>query len=223
VIRLFNQQDTIQLVETYLQGNSIPFTDPEKGWIYELGGRHPFFLQMAGYYLFEGKCSGLEGKPLYDYLIKNFDQQADPHFNYLWNQCTESQKITLLTILILNQKRTSQQEMVTLDKIVKVYSRAQVEMEALIRRGMLMETGSHYSILSPRLAAWISKEIQAIPGEKDETPNLNEWVNKKEIGDSKEFLGKFKRKYWPLILVCTQELALGVAGQALYGLLLRMI
>ena len=87
-----------ELIDGYMKGSEQSFTAEDKDYIFQLGGGYPFFVQMAGHYLLEGKTQGLSGEALTAFAAGNFNIQADAHYTYLWSHCTESEKITLLVV-----------------------------------------------------------------------------------------------------------------------------
>lgn len=62
----------------------------EVDFLLELAGRHPFFLQIACFYLFEAKVRG-EGVD-HDHVTKLFKEEADNHFSYLWEHLEDKEK-----------------------------------------------------------------------------------------------------------------------------------
>ena len=123
---------------------------------------------MAANYMFEGKNTGLEAKSLLQDVIRNFDTQSDPHYQYMWTHTNESQKITLLTVMALNrQKPTPRKTLPILENIAANYSRAHLDVPELVKHGLLIENrqSGTYNILSPSLERWIAHEILVAPGE----------------------------------------------------------
>lgn len=226
VLRPLDPADSAALIELQLARGALPFNAAEKEAVLRLGGGHPFFLQMAGYYLYDGKQRGLANEPLNAYLEQQFAEQAAPHFQYLWNESSESQKITLLTILVLSRQKGCPPGGPTLEQVTKAYPRASFDLEALLRRGLLVLAGGSYASFSPALANWIAVELQAMPEVGDEGGSLSEWLKQggfKDIESGSHFMGKFKRKYWPLVTNIAQQVSFGVAGNAAYGLIVELL
>ena len=116
VLRSFPQQEVEEFIEGYVGGTESTFTPEEKGVVARVGGGHPFFMQIAGFYLFEEKTLNPDSDLLLERVTSNFDQQAAPHFSYLWSHCSESEKITLLATMALNRQKPSKKTLPNLEK-----------------------------------------------------------------------------------------------------------
>jgi tRNA A-37 threonylcarbamoyl transferase component Bud32 len=65
-------------------------------FLVELAGRHPFFLQIAGYYLHleleDSQASGeIQGR-----VQHRFKAEAEDHYRYLWSQLADEEQMALL-------------------------------------------------------------------------------------------------------------------------------
>lgn len=105
----FGSDEIDALFDGYTRDTPTTFTASEKKLAVDLGGGFPFFffLQMAGCLIVEAKQAGLRDEALEIQANTTFDQQAAPHFEYLWTRCSESEKITLLAIRALNKQEKS--------------------------------------------------------------------------------------------------------------------
>lgn len=62
----------------------------------ELGGRHPFFLQMACYYLYEALRQFQRTRvDVIDLVRERFNRDAEPHFERLWHNLSAGEKAAL--------------------------------------------------------------------------------------------------------------------------------
>jgi hypothetical protein len=178
---------------------------------------------MAGYYLVEGTAQGLSGEALAGFLEAQFSEQADPHFSYCWSHSSESEKITLLTILALNQAKPSKQNIPNLENLTRLHSRAKLDAVSLIKRGLLEESDRVFALFSPSFGRWIGREVTAGPGEEEATADVEAWLTEgglERLQPVKGRLPKFKKKYWPIMGEVLKELSFElVAGVALGKLL----
>ena len=80
------------------QGEGPGFDDEEVDLALELAGPHPFFLQIAGYHLYELPGRG-EPKPpdAYDRAARRFTAEAEDHYRYLWSQLDADEQQALLS------------------------------------------------------------------------------------------------------------------------------
>jgi hypothetical protein len=223
VLRPFPRGDALKLVEGSLSETGTDLLSTERDFVQKLGGGHPFFLQMAGYYLVEGKAQGLSGEALAGFLETQFSEQADPHFSYCWSHSSESEKITLLTILALNQAKQSKQNIPNLENLTRLHSRARLDTVSLIKRGLLDESDGVFALFSPSFGRWIGREVTAGPGEQETTADVEGWLEDgglERLQPAKGALPKFKKRYWPIMGEVLKELSFElIAGVALGKLL----
>ena len=224
VLRPFNRKEVDQLLEGYLKDSQVNFNEEEKELVWKLGGGYPFFTQMAANYLFEGKTSGVAGETQLREVIKSFDTQSDPHYQYMWTHTSESQKITLLTVMALNRQKPTSKTLPVLANIAANYSRAHLDIPELVKHGLLIENrqSETYNILSPSLERWIAHEILVAPGEEESQASVNEWLasgGKENLEPVTGFMPKFKKKYWPIIASFTKDISMELVGNITFEIL----
>jgi hypothetical protein len=218
VLRPFSPPEVDQMVEGYLAGSDLTLAPEEKEMILKLAGGHPFFVQMAGYYLFEAMTQGLSGEALKRSLAEGFAQQAESHFSYLWSHCSESERITLLTVMGLAHQKPSPKAVPKLDNLSRLYRRAALDANTLAKRGLLVQSGDVYSLFSPSFDYWIGREIAAGPQEQESPTTVETWLaegGRENLQPMKGFLPKFKRKYWPLMGEVLKEISFEVVAGVL--------
>lgn len=76
--------EALQLVSGPFLGETLPIQEHDQAKILELAGQHPFFLQMAGYYLYEALASGQ--KVDFAALENQFMAEAKRHYTFAWDQ-----------------------------------------------------------------------------------------------------------------------------------------
>ncbi|MFA5875053.1 MAG: AAA-like domain-containing protein [Anaerolineales bacterium] len=215
VLRPFTRPEVNELLEGYSTRGEVPLTPGERDLIWSLGGGYPFFVQMAGYYFIEGKVQGLSSEALEKFVANNYDQQADAHYTYLWSHCSDSEKITLLTILTLGLQKPSRKTIPNLENLTRLRARTPQDLVALGKRGMVEERDSIYTLFSASLARWLQCEIVAPPGEEENQQKAEEWLasgGRDNLKETKGILPKFKKKYWPILAEVTKELSFEFAA-----------
>jgi hypothetical protein len=66
-------------------GQESLFTGEDIAFVFEIGGYHPFFLQLACFYLFEQKMKRKElASADYRIVRQQYVNDAIPHFDYVW-------------------------------------------------------------------------------------------------------------------------------------------
>lgn len=222
VLRPFTRQEADELMEGYVGGTDMAFTPEEKELLFALAGRHPCFVQMAGYYLVEGKTQGLSSDALEGFVTTKFDQQATPHYSYLWSHCSESEKITLLSILALRRQEPSKKTIPNLENLSLLHPRARLDVVSLAKRGLLDESDGCYMLFSPSFERWISREIVAAPGEEESQASVEEWLQgggRENLEQVKGILPRFKKRYWPVIGNLMTQISFEVIAQTAWELL----
>jgi hypothetical protein len=226
VLKPFTMAEIHELIDGYVEGELFVFTPDENEFVLRLGGGHPFFVQIAGYYIVDGKIQGLRDEPLVAYVAAEFDQQADPHFEYYWSHCSESEKITLLAILALSQQKPAKKTIPTLENLIQLHSRARLDIPPLQRRGLVVEADGKYSLLSQGLERWIAREITSAPEEQETQASVEQWLaggGRENLQPVKGVLPTFKKKYWPVVGNILKEMSFEVMGAAAFELMIQAL
>jgi tRNA A-37 threonylcarbamoyl transferase component Bud32 len=80
------------------QGQGPGFCEEEIELALELAGPHPFFLQVAGYHLYELPGRGEPQIPdAYDQAARRFIAEAEDHYRYLWSQLSGDEQQAILS------------------------------------------------------------------------------------------------------------------------------
>jgi hypothetical protein len=215
VLRPFSHEQARELIGGYTATSEHALSQDETNLVINLAGGYPFFVQMAGHYLVEGKMQSLSGDALQKFVVNNFDQQADAHYSYLWSHCSESEKITLLMILTLGMQEPSRKTIPNLANLSRMRARAPQDVAVLMKRGMLEERDDIYSLFSFSLGRWIRQEVSAPPGEEETGQSAEEWLKsggQENLKEAKGVLPKFKKKYWPILGNIAKELSFEFAA-----------
>ncbi len=228
VLRPFSTGEVFDLLKNYADNVKIELDDKEQEIILELSGGFPFFLQMAGYYLIEARIKGLQQKETVHQVVAKFDEQAESHFNYFWSHTSESEKITLLNILTLNQEKLKPKIAPTLENVARLHSKAVIDIPELVKRGLLLTSREDpkYQIFSTSFSRWIAREITASGDHSESTESLEDWIQEGgvDLSDvSREFLPKFKKKYWPLVWKLVDGVTHDVISAAAIEMVIRSI
>jgi AAA+ ATPase superfamily predicted ATPase len=226
VLRPFSQHEADELLDLYTQSEDIVFSETEKHIVHKLAKGYPFFLQMAGHYLVEGMNQGLQGESLESYAATEFNQQAEPHFTYMWSHASESEKITLLSLLVIQGQKDEKRNQPTIENIIKVYPRAPRDIADLLKRGAVVDQDGSFSIFSTGFEEWITLELTALPGEEENEASVEAWLKAgghEKLKPAKGILPKVKKKYWPIIGNIMREMSFELAGAAAFEILTRTV
>ena len=96
---LMADDEARDLLETLSQqGTGAGFCDEEIALALELAGPHPFFLQIAGFYLYELPGRGEPQFPdAYEQAARRFNAEAEDHYRYIWSQLSDEEQQALLS------------------------------------------------------------------------------------------------------------------------------
>jgi len=220
VLRPFSPEDTAALIAGSLTGTPVTFTEADSAQVSAIAGGHPIFVQMAGYYCFDGHQMGFEGEKLRNHVTTNFLQQAEPHFAYLWSHSSESERITLLTLLALTQGKKAADQ----GQLFKSYPRAEYIMSSLTKRGLIEQQDSQCDLFSPVFADWLLSEMRVGANEETDEETVSAWLEKRggiersAWDRAKRALPRFKREYWPLLGSFVKETSTEVIAQLILNL-----
>ena len=93
---LMSEEESRGLLAGLASQGGAAFCDDEMAFALSLAGTHPFFLQIAGFHLYEspgcGKPRAMEG---YQQIRKRFLAEAEDHYRYLWSQLSNTQQLAL--------------------------------------------------------------------------------------------------------------------------------
>ena len=75
----------------------VILTPEEEALVEELAGRHPFYLQMACHHLYEAQAAPAGRRA--DLVRERFNQEAEPHFQQLWEHLDDREQAALRSIV----------------------------------------------------------------------------------------------------------------------------
>ena len=167
-----------------LSGTGVRFSEQETEQALDLAGLHPYFLQAAFCMLYESHQMGLSDAARKDFLAEHFRTEAIPHIMAYWDNSGDHEKIVLTAAALLEQTSTYRREF-SLADLKKVFSRSELWVERLAKRGLLMPCGARYRLVSSVFGPWI---LQQIAAEFSEERSYLEWLA--ENGLAERFTGK---------------------------------
>ena len=80
--------------------NGRSFSDDEIAFCLELAGPHPFFLQVAGFHLCDGRSQPISDGELQQRVIRRFQAEAEDHYRYLWQQLAPPEQAGLRNLTV---------------------------------------------------------------------------------------------------------------------------
>jgi hypothetical protein len=185
-LRLFTQEEAEALISKSLQGTGVDFTSKEETTLFQISGHHPFFLQAACHFLFEAHVKGLTGARRQRFWHKEFEEEATPHFMQYWGNSDEGEKILLTVLTLLEQQGRAEDRRFGVDELTKLYTRSEVTLIGLDKRGLLLSQDDQYRLFSTLFSRWVIREMTDTAGDEQ---TFEEWLS-----SSKPALDRFSSK-----------------------------
>lgn len=157
----FEKSDVEWMISVLLSNNYIKFHQDDQDFIYDISGYHPFFMQMACYYLYEEKTKGRNrtGKEIRLSARTRFNKQCRDHFEFYWRNSNDSEKAVMSAYAFSHPiipKNSSDSQRVQLD----------IAIQTLIDRVLLIPNNNGtYRLISSSFASWIreSSSTEIVP------------------------------------------------------------
>lgn len=105
-LRGFAAYEMQELLRNSLKGTGIYFTGYDRKLLSDLASTHPFFLQMAAYYLFNAYRydSRPNQRKENAWITQRFRDNSIEHFRYYWDGSEAGEKLILATLSLLEPK-----------------------------------------------------------------------------------------------------------------------
>lgn len=174
-VRLMSETEARRLVDGLLAGTGVEFGEEETATLAEVAGGHPFFLQAAGYFLFEAYGDHADAGRRRAAWLKAFTAEVEPHLAHYWRTTDLHDRITLFLLALLGRGAGGRPAF-DAAQLEQHYPRAGQSLEALARLGYVAEQGGRYALFSSAFAGWIDAEIRSDgPGQAE--PEAADWLN----------------------------------------------
>ena len=211
-VGLFSEAEALQLIDTSLNGSGVRFTDSELAAIFRLAGFHPFFIQAACFFLFEAYSNDLDSAAREKYLIKEFGEEARPHFDNYWYNSSDNEKIVLTALALLEREGRAGKRSFSLDQLQDLYTRSGQTLAHLEKRSLLTNKDGGYALLNSTLGDWIIHEIS---GTMSDQHRYEDWLKSHESAMERlsgkarteiaEILPKVNARYRDLIITWASD------------------
>jgi hypothetical protein len=211
-LRPFSQEEADLLISQSLSGTTVQFSEREIAQVFDLAGRHPYFLQAACWVLYEAHLKDLEETARMLRLLEQFRLEATPHFVHYWDNSGNYEKIVLTAGAFLEHANKAGRGF-SLGDLQNLFARGEPTVKALEKRGLLMSDDGRYRLFSSEFGPWILEQIIA---DSSEQQNYQVWLaeNKaavERIGDRREgrqlgeILPKVHTSYRQLIITWASD------------------
>jgi AAA+ ATPase superfamily predicted ATPase len=159
-IQLFTRAEAQDLITRSLVESGLSFTEGEIEIIFRIAGYHPYFLQVACYFLFNAYSEKLNPSERITFLEKEFRKQAEIQLSDYWRTSVEQEKIVLTAMALLEQQqRKVGGHTFSMGQLQDLYTRSPQTLVRLEKRGLLTSESGAYSLLNSTFGKWIRDEI----------------------------------------------------------------
>jgi len=184
----FSEDEALQLIHQPVAKTAITFDEDDEAFIFETGGLHPLFLQIACYHLFDTyrESGTINKEESYEGARRNFMDESLQHFRYYWDKSDANEQgiLTHLAMLSANQKRVRK-------------SKAEIDIPVLRRlelRGLVKSDAESYEIFSNTFGEWIIEQAgipkPAEPARIEFQPIPNPYIVGNPIRTKEMFFGR---------------------------------
>ena len=157
---LFTKNEAWDLISKSLIGTGVSFNDAEIDLMFRIAGCHPYFLQAACHFLFEAYSKGLSPDERVRFLIKEYREEATPHFADYWHNTYEQEKIVLTALALLkNHNKRIGDRTFNVRQLQELYARSDQTLGHLEKRGLVIAEAGTYSLFNILFSEWIYSEI----------------------------------------------------------------
>jgi hypothetical protein len=206
VVKPLDKSECETLVQSYLDGLEVSFTESEIARLIDLSGGYAAFFQYACsflYYAYQNDAINDDEFKRFANVEAQFRLQATPQFSYFWHKSEEEEKIVLSLIALLQSKKKTA---ISENEIKNLYPRYKNDILVLENRSLVLKYEEKYKLFSPLFSEWILIELADIS--QKNVHLLDEWLTEYEknflqkgldtIVNIKDGFQKVNPKYWSL-------------------------
>lgn len=196
----FTDKEVTQWMDARLSNSSVVFSLSDRALIRDLGGRHPFFSEMAAYFLYDIRQEDPDLPPaeVRRLVEREVRKEANGQFNSYWKHSGDEEHV-MLALLALKRKEKPLDHALFAPKC----------MDQLERRALTLPDEGGWKIFSPLFEQYVRDEfysrISLAPASFDDFIEKYEADQPKEkirrlAANAKGAILQVNSKYWVAIL-----------------------
>ena len=155
----FAAADVQALLQSYLDGSEISFSESEVRYLWRVSGGNPFLLQMAAFKLFDTYVQGHQESHRLPMMHTDFGYEARPHLQVYWEYTNDDEKIVLAMLALLETQKDRQATTWSIPQLEEWYRRASNVAPSLTRRGLIRKVQDGYRLFSSTFVDVVLEEI----------------------------------------------------------------
>lgn len=159
-VRPFTDVEKGRMITTSLAETGIEFTAEELVTLDEVADGHPFFLQVAGHFLFDAHLTHAVAANRRTAWLQAYRAEIEPHCAHFWRTAEMHAQRTLLLLALLS-RRVGGRPLIDPLQLESLYPRAGQHLAWLARLGYVIEDSGRYALFSSTFGEWIIDSIRA--------------------------------------------------------------
>lgn len=207
-VRLFTKNEALDFIFNSLIGTDVSFGTVDLDTLFRIAGYHPYFLQVACYFLFDAYSKKLAPDERIQFLSKGFKDEATPHLDDYWHNSYDQEKIVLTALALMQQQqRKIGGHTFNLKHLQELYTRSDQTLGHLEKRGFVVREMDTYLLFNSSFAEWIFDEITDTMHDNESyqdwlksNKSTMERLSSKAINEMSEILPKISSNYRELII-----------------------
>lgn len=181
----FSSVEVDELIERALVGSEICFTHADRVFIDHVAGPHPFFVQMAAYYLFDAYDLGYklpDGQLDTRWIVSRMRDNGAEHFRYYWDNSENGEKVILASLALTARGEAQQFDL----PAHFVDHPAYAQMLESLKRRVLVTTGEGGRLWTFSLLfdEWLANEVAFIAS--DQVDDFEKLLEETEVKGLRE-------------------------------------
>jgi len=150
-----------RLLAEPLRRTDFSFSPAEAQFLLDIAGPHPYFLQAACYFMFEGHVQRLGPEERMESVRAAFRAEAAPHLSDYWHNSDDYEKTALTAIALLEREGKGAGRSFRVHDLLELCTRSEQTITHLEKRGLVITTGGRSALFNSSLGGWIVTELRA--------------------------------------------------------------
>ncbi len=169
----FEEGEADALFEQLLQDTGVHFTPTERALVFDVAGRHPYFLQVAAHFLFAAHARGMPAQDRGQYLLREFREEAIPSLADYWHHSDDSERIVLSALALLARQGKAGKQRFSSNRLKQLYHRSDLTLTRLEKRALIASEPDGYTLFSRVFGDWIIAELTDVMADAQ---SYEEWL-----------------------------------------------
>lgn len=181
----FDEGEAGSLLRQSLTGSDVRFSPAELTLLFDLAGRHPYFVQVSAHFLFAAHAQGMDVHQREQFLLREFEEEAVPNLADYWHHSEDSEKIVLSALALLARQGQADERRFSLNRLKQLYHRSDQTLTRLEKRALVTASAGEYTIFSRLFGDWIIAELTDVMADSQ---SYEEW-----LGDNQSAVQRLSR------------------------------